>query len=390
MTRRGDTGVRRALKESMRIGIVAPGELFGGVERQILDLCQIMSSDDEVTIQPVLFFEGELAGRLRERGHTPAVCSDCGGYNPRAVGFLRRWGHGWRPDLLHLHGYKATVTAALARLGVPVVKTEHGLPEPMPGNVAQAARSGLTRRLDTWATRHLSATVCYVTEDIGQRLSLQHRDLQRHTIHNGIVPLERDHFPRPADLPSGPCHVGIVGRVAPVKGIDYALRALADPALSDRIVLDIIGDGPSRPSLEAEAVRMGVADRVRFLGFRKDIYSFLAHLDVMFIPSRHEGLPYTLLEAMSLARPIAASRVGGLAEVLRDGETGLLFDVGDVRGMVHALNRLALDGDLAARLGATAASEQRRRFTLSRMKEKYLAVYRETLSRGTGMRREKD
>ena len=98
------------------------------------------------------------------------------------------------------------------------------------------------------------------------------------------------------------------------------------------------------------------------------------------MPSLHEGLPYTLLEAMSLGVPAIASRVGGLAEVLRDGETGLLVEVGDVDGIASALSHLAGDAAFARRLGEAAAREQREKYTLERMVSEYLEVYAEAIA----------
>jgi glycosyltransferase involved in cell wall biosynthesis len=105
-------------------------------------------------------------------------------------------------------------------------------------------------------------------------------------------------------------------------------------------------------------------------------------LDALLMPSLHEGLPYTLLGAISLGVPVVASRVGGLAEVLRHEETGLLVDVGDGDGLAQALARLASDPVLARRLGAAAAREQRERYTLERKVEDYLKVYGDVAAAG--------
>ena len=114
---------------------------------------------------------------------------------------------------------------------------------------------------------------------------------------------------------------------------------------------------------------------MRFHGFQREILDWIAHLDALLMPSLHEGLPYTLLEAMSLGVPAIASRVGGLAEVLRHGETGLLVEVGDAAGLAGALAKLAGDPGYGREMGEAAAREQRERYTLDRMVDDYLAVY---------------
>ena len=359
----------------MLISVLSPGELFGGVETQVLGLCASLS-ERNIRVLPVLFHDRELAARLRGAGLTPVILPAVHRYDPGAARRLADLVEARGGGVLHVHGYRAAVTAAAAgtRLRAAVVKTEHGLPEPR-GPLLGRAKSRLNRTLDDWATRRLRAHVCYVTSDIMQRLGRAHAGLDRRVIPNGIAPLAREGRPRPPGLEPDFFHIGIVGRVSEVKGIPFALQALASCRAPDRMRLVIIGSGPELAHLRKEAQDLGLGDQVRFHGFRRDVLDWLAQLDVLLMPSLHEGLPYVLLEAMSLGVPIVASRIGGLAEVLRDDETGLLVDVGDVGGLARALTRLAGDRDLARRLGAAAALEQRERYTLTRMVDDYLAVY---------------
>jgi len=257
---------------------------------------------------------------------------------------------------------------------VNVVKTEHGLPEPGHG-VIGAAKARLNHSLDRWATRRLRMRVCYVTADIMGRYDRQHHGLERRVVHNGIEPLQREGRPRPAALEPGRFHVGIVGRVSRVKGISTALRAMTSDCVPDRVRLNIIGSGPLEQEHCAEAQALGLGDRVCFHGFQRDVLDWMAHLDLLLMPSLHEGLPYTLLEAMSLGLPIMASRVGGLAELLRDGETGLLVDVGDADRVATLLAELATGRVSGTAIGARAARAQRDSWTLSRMVDRYLDAY---------------
>lgn len=357
------------------VSILSPGELFGGVETQVLSLC-LGLRERGIEVHPVLFHDRELAARLRDSGLRPEVVSVRHRYDPAAARGLVELVDRTRSRVLHLHGYRATVTAAVAgvRLSAGVVKTEHGLPEPGGGLVGRA-KSRLNHALDTWATRRLRARVCYVTADVMRRLGKSHAGLDRRVIQNGILPLSREGRCRPSDLEPGVFHAGVVGRVSEVKGIPFALQTMALDTTPTSVRLDIIGSGPQEEELRRQAQLLGLGDRVRFHGFQRNVIDWLAHLDALLMPSLHEGLPYVLLEAMSLAVPIVASRVGGLAEVLRHDETGLLVDVGDVRGLALALTRLAGDPDLARRIGAAAAEDQRTRFTLKRMVDDYLEVY---------------
>ena len=363
-----------------RIMFLSAGEIFGGVEAQLLDLNRCMSSRG-LNARTVLFHDSELARRMRGSGLEPHILEQRGRYNPTAARDLRRLISDSGCQLLHVHGYKAMVTTAVAGFvpNVAVVKTEHGLPEPQ-GSLLDKSKIRLNHRLDTWSTRRLRAHVCYVTADIMRRSERAHAGLPRRVIHNGIAPLDRAGRPRPAGLEPGLFHAGIVGRVSEVKGIVHALRALTSPVVPAHVRLDVIGTGPLLDALRYEAGVLGVADRVRFHGFQRDILDWIAHLDALLMPSLHEGLPYTLLEAMSLGIPTVASRVGGLAEVLRHDETGLLVEVGDAAGLAEALARLAGDPEVGRRLGEAAAREQRARYTLTRMVDDYLEVYREAVA----------
>ena len=360
------------------ICIVAPGELFGGVETQIIGLVDMLTERCGTLPTVVLFHDRELAVKLRTQGCDPVLLRSRCPYDPAPIRALERLCAEGRADVLHLHGYRATVTAALGRSlrTRPTVTTVHGLPEPG-RRIVNRLKSRSYRLLEDWAMRRLRARVCYVTADIMARCGDAHRGLDRRVIHNGIVPQDRTGRTRPAELTEGCFHVGMVGRLTPVKGLDIALRAIAAEGVPPEVRLHLLGSGPLRDELEAEAVRLGIADRVRFHGFRSDVLDWLAHLDALMITSLHEGLPYTLLEAMSLGVPTIASRIGGLQEVLADDETGLLVDVGDVDGFAAALGRLAGDQSTARQLGMRAAGVQRKRYTLDRMVDDYLAVYEE-------------
>jgi glycosyltransferase involved in cell wall biosynthesis len=357
------------------VSVLSPGELFGGVETQILGLCTQLR-ELGVKVQPLLFHDHELAARLRDAGLEPRVIRARHRYDPAVARRLAELVDANGSRVLHVHGYRAAVTSALAgsRLRVGVVRTEHGLPEPGT-NFRDNVKSRLNHALDDWSTRRLGARVCYVTADIMRRFDRAHAGLTRRVIHNGIIPLTKAGRERPQGLAPDLFHVGIVGRVSQVKGIPFALQALAHGSIPDRLRLDIIGTGPVLNDLRNAAEVLGLGDRVRFHGFQRDVIDWLAHLDVLLMPSLHEGLPYTLLEGMSLGVPVVASRIGGLAEVLRDGVTGLLVDVGDVAGLARALARLAAEPHLASRLAAAAAEEQRRGFTLARMVSDYVEAY---------------
>lgn len=361
----------------MRVALCSAGELFGGVERQILDLCRFLRRIGQGPVAIVLFVEGELARQLREADFTPIVLRGRHRYDPQLAGQLANVLRGHNIDVVHAHGYKATIACALARrlYTFGVVVTVHGRREASPVMPLRWIKAQLNFRLEQVFTKRAVDQVCYVTEDISRYFSERHASLSRRIVHNGIDPLDREDYERPEELDPEVFNVAIVGRLSRVKGIPLALNALAHDEVPPRVHLVVIGTGPMLDELRAMVGTLRLADRVSFLGFRADIYRFLAHVDALLMPSYHEGLPYTLLEAMSLGRPIIASRVGGLAEVLRDEETGLLVEVGDAAGIAQALRRLASDEGFASAIGRAASCEQREKYTLDRMGKAYLDIF---------------
>jgi glycosyltransferase involved in cell wall biosynthesis len=267
-------------------------------------------------------------------------------------------------------------TQARARHGrlIRLIKTEHGLIEPG-GNPVDWFKMRANGALDCMATRIGTDSICYVTAELEHYYRCLHWGLRRSIIHNGIQPLSKNTFDRPTDLDPRFFHLGIVGRVTRVKGISSAIRAFRSRSVPERVWLNIIGTGPDEDSLRRLSADLGVQHRVRFLGFKPNVHEYLAHLDALLMPSLHEGLPYTLLEAMSLGLPIIASRVGGLAEVLRDGHTACLVPAGDVELLSVAIAELVSSPERAKTMGLNAASEQRSVYTLHTMGEAYWRRY---------------
>lgn len=164
------------------------------------------------------------------------------------------------------------------------------------------------------------------------------------------------------------------------KGIDLLLAAVAAQATEPRCVLLVAGEGPERAALEARAAELGLGARVRFLGARDDKAELLAACDVFALASRAEGLGVAALEAMAAGRAVLATRVGGLAEAVVDGETGLLVPSEDVSALSAALRRLVREPELRARLGAAGPARQAAGYAAEEMVRAYEALYREVLA----------
>jgi glycosyltransferase involved in cell wall biosynthesis len=143
----------------------------------------------------------------------------------------------------------------------------------------------------------------------------------------------------------------------------------------------LAGDGPTREALGRITRSLGLEDRVHFLGRRADVFPLMRLADAIALPSRREGHPLALLEAMALGKAVVACAVGGVPESVRDGETGLLVPSDDPAALARALARLRDDAALRGRLGAAAACEVRARYHIRRTVAAVEAVYERCLAR---------
>ena len=184
----------------------------------------------------------------------------------------------------------------------------------------------------------------------------------------GLDPSRVDVVPNPApELPEHPTRdearatlgidgfaLGVAGRLTAQKALGDTLEALA--RVPD-VALLVLGDGPERAELERRAGELGLADRVRFLGAgtRDDVIALFRAVDAALLTSAWENLPHTLLEALATGTPVIATAVGGIPEVVRDGENGLLVPPRDIAAIASAIDRLVHDDALRASLAAAAA-----------------------------------
>ncbi len=367
----------------VRLAVCAAGEIWGGVERFIVTLT---SGLRQLGIDPlvVLFYDGPLAAALRDQRISVATLEEFGKYDPRTVARLRGLLREHRINVLHVHGYRASVVGCLAarHLGIRIVKTEHGQIEPFAGWRAVLSHGRLIANtlLERLANRCTLDAQVFVSIDIQQRLRLPARIPQR-VIYNGIDPpsLRTDAMPARRSRSDTAFEVGIVGRIDKVKGHEVLLRAVTLLRNLPRLRVHVYGTGPLEAYCRQMAADAKLSGMMRFHGFDPAIHERMASLDLLVMPSLHEGLPYVLLEAMSLRVPIIASRVGGLREVLEDG-SGMLVPPDDPGALAVAIERLYGDHELRARFAAKAHETVRRRFAARDMVRGYRDVYRQLLA----------
>jgi glycogen(starch) synthase len=181
--------------------------------------------------------------------------------------------------------------------------------------------------------------------------------------------------PLPNDLPRLLC----LGRLAAQKGFDLAITALASIAgRFPNARLIIAGDGPERPALERQVAGLGLADSVDFTGWVSpdEVLTLINRATMVVMPSRWEGLPSVVLQAAMMARPVVATRVSGLSEVVVHQKTGLLVEPEDLNGLAEAIAWLLDRPETAARMGQAGRRRVQEEFSWARCVDAYDALWR--------------
>jgi glycogen(starch) synthase len=259
---------------------------------------------------------------------------------------------------------------------VPLVATLHTLPEHTMILRALGPDGLLRRTLRSadWVTC-VSAAVMTQTRELVPEMSAHSS-----VIYNGM----EDPSVAPTPLPLDPPGILCVGRLVPEKGFDLALRAFAALTASFPVArLIVAGDGPSRPDLERQATELGLRGLVDFIGWIAPdrISELINNATVVVMPSRSEALPSVALEAGMMARPIVASRVGGIPEIVIDHETGLLIDPEDVESLANAIGFLLRQPATAREFGHAARRRIQTFFSFDRYVDAYEALYKQLAAR---------
>lgn len=201
-------------------------------------------------------------------------------------------------------------------------------------------------------------------------------------VHLEVIPnfVDTDVFvPAPARAPAVP-RIVHNSNFRPLKRVDDVIRVFAEVRRARPCQLVLIGDGPERSRVEAHVHQLGLGAEVTFLGKQRGFVEVLQGARVFLLPSAMESFGLAALEAMSCGVPVVASKVGGVPEVVTDGETGLLAPVGDVPAMAQAVRRLLEDDALHAKLAAAARARAGDHFRRAPMVSRYEAFYRRVLT----------
>jgi glycosyltransferase involved in cell wall biosynthesis len=374
------TSKRRTDRTMTRVlHLVSSGGLYGA-EQVILNLARSESTISYVgALNNVHRPNLEVIDEAKNRALRTVVFDSQGRADLHTVLEVRRFLKKYGIDILHTHGYKSDIVGFCATRFTTTrwVATNH-VWHPMGGKLK------LYESVDAFVLR-FAARVVAVSREI--RRDLIHRNVPAgkiRVVDNGI---EVDRFrakPAPAlraefKIREGDVVITMVGRLSPEKGHAALLSAASHLQCHERVKFLIVGDGPLGESLRAETARLKLDGRVVFTGFRNDTPDIYAISDVLVNASSIEGLPMTILEAMAAGVAVVAARTGGIPDLIKDNETGLLFDAHDVEALTSHLESLVGDERNRRRLGANGAEFVRMNNSCERMCDAYRQVYQELI-----------
>jgi len=289
---------------------------------------------------------------------------------------------GFRPHLVSTHTAKAgwLGRAVCARLRLPVIYTPHGLPlgDRMPG--ARGTVFGIAERV---AARWTARMICVCEYE--RRLAVARggmRPEQIDVVYNGVRDVPEELHARPG---AGAVRLVSVARFEAPKDHATLLEALAGLRARDW-ELELAGEGPLQAGTRELAARLGISERVRFLGYLPDTAPVLARAQVFVLSSRSEAFPRSILEAMRAGLAMVASDVGGVGEAVTHGTDGVLVPRGDPAALAAALDNLLGDTIQRQRLGRAARFTYEARFRLECMIERTAAIYESVLRQNADRR----
>jgi len=282
-----------------------------------------------------------------------------------------------QPDLVSAHSSKAGWLARVAgqMLGIPVIFTAHGW--------AFADGVPLFRRKIYLTAEKIAGTLparIITVSDYDRRLAIGHGVVGPEkvvTIHNGMPDIGQELSATPG---TDPPRIVMVARFAEQKDHQTLVRALGELRDLDWS-LDLVGDGPLRPTISSLVQEIGLDRRIRLLGFRRDVAQVLASAQVFVLASKWEGFPRTILEAMRAGLPVVASDVGGVSEAVADKKTGFLVTPNDEQALTGALRRLIGEPDTRKRMGESGRKRYESEFTFDGMLDRTAEVYETVIGR---------
>jgi glycosyltransferase involved in cell wall biosynthesis len=347
---------------------------LGGLERVIENIAMHLDPERFKTYVLCLSRGGEIAERLITNGKDVEILSINNYHNPLNFTKVVNWLNQKKIDIVHTHGYPAGVLGRFAAIfaGIPCI-FHHVHSTYLDLNKKHHA-------IENFLSRSSSKVICCseaVREFVQEKEKISEDKLT--VIYNGIPePVNNDikeitELRNSLGFHENTIVVGCVASLNQHKGHRYLLEAFRE---IDNAALLIIGDGPMAEELKKYSIELGISERTVFAGHKMDVLPFIRLMDIVVLPSsEREGLGISIIEAMALSKPVIVTAIGGLPEVVADGETGIVVEAKNSKALAFAINKLSAAPDLRERMGAKGNERYNKIFSLNDMLIKMENLY---------------
>jgi glycosyltransferase involved in cell wall biosynthesis len=357
----------------------------GGAETVIYNIASNLDRDS-FNPRVVLFRPGWFQDFLTEKGITVDIIKSRRSWDVSFITKLAGYCRQHKIDLIHAHLPGGNLYGSVVGkvLGLPVICTLHN-EFIMPGSVENFSGAKM------FIIRNLASRMVIVAEYM--RADYLHKgkipSKKMVLIYNGVSPqknessFDLDNFKRQIDFRAGDILIANIANLRPPKGhlilIEAAARVLREIHRAKFLLIGEEGDGKIKSAIIDRVNALGIADRVKLLGFRKDVSQVLRHVDIFLLSSISEGLPVSVVEAMRAGLPVIATTVGGLPEVVKDSESGFLVKPGDPESLAEKISVLCKDDSQRRQMGQKGSVIASQYFSLDIMIKKYQDLYEELI-----------
>ena len=373
-------------ENNIRICHIASGDLWAGAEVQLVTVLDQLNNYDFIDISVILLNQGILAERLLALG-IPVFVID-----QKKNSFIQIWFKSFgvlkivQPHILHSHRYKENLLSVL--LGIVLhktkqVRTQHTTFITL--NSSDGIKMRFYRKLDIITAKMFTDKVIAVSKHISRQVSTRIGKDRVVAIHNFVDPqkvLSESSYKEPKNWnDEGFFLIGTAGRLVEVKGYDYFIKAAKLVCNECRnIKFIIVGSGPLYGTLRTQIASAGISDRVILTGFRNDAKHIIKSLSVFVMPSLYEGISMALLEALALGKPVIATNVGGIPEMIKNGYNGILIEARNEKMLYEKCMYLYGHKNAREFLTKNALKSDKDKFNPQDIIDQVITVYKHVLS----------
>lgn len=344
--------------EKLRVLHLISGGDSGGAKTHLFSLLDKLK--DMAFVRVGCLMEGVFYKEILEKDVESVLFRQKNRFDLSVAGDIAKMINEEHFDILHVHGARANFVARFVdkRVDVPIVTTVHS---DYLLDFDDFVKKMVFTNLNKNALKKISYFIAVSDNFKDMLIERGFRPNAIYTVYNGmdftLVPKEvtaKEEYAKKHgfEYDENCVYVGIAARFDKVKGVDVFIRAAGEVLKRrENVIFLIAGDGPEKDNLINLAKETGYEEKIKFLGFETEMYAFLNMIDINTLTSKCESFPYSMLEGAAMARPMVASRVGGIPSLVRDYETGLLFESGDYEEMADKLEELIDSKPLREELG---------------------------------------